>query len=75
MIFKRLAIKSWRKKEEWIHNCWGWGWLIDEQVDEFVIEKYIEIFKGIVYKYILILILDLLVLLDNGMIANTFIYL
>ena len=51
MIFKRLAIKSWRKKEEWIHNCWGWGWLIDEQVDEFVIEKYIEIFKGIVYKY------------------------
>ena len=27
------------------------------------------------YKYILILILDLLVLLDNGMIANTFIYL
>ena len=44
---------------------------------KFVIEKYIEIIKGIsisiMYKFILIEILILLVLLDNGMIGRTFI--
>ena len=29
------------------HHCWGW--LIEERVDIFVIEKYIEINKGIMY--------------------------
>ena len=45
-------------------------------MDEFVIEKYIEIIKGrnIMYKFILIQILTLLVLLDNGMIVSTYIY-
>ena len=44
-------------------------------MDEFVIEKYIEIIKGIniVYKFMLIQILTLVVLLDNAMIGNTFI--
>ena len=45
---------------------------------EFVIEKYIEIIKGIsisiMYKFMLIQILALLVLLDNEMIGSTFIY-
>ena len=48
-------------------------------MDEFVIEKYIEIIKGIsiniMYKFMLIQILTLLVLLNNGMIRSTFIYL
>ena len=46
-------------------------------MDEFVIEKYIEILKGIsiMYKFMLIQILTLLVLLNNGMIRSTFIYL
>ena len=48
-------------------------------MDEFVIEKYIEIIKGtsinIMYEFMLIQILTLLVLLDNGMIGSTFIYL
>ena len=46
-------------------------------MDEFVIEKYIEILKGIsiMYKFMLIQILTLLVLLNNGMIGSTFIYL
>ena len=46
-------------------------------MDEFVIDKYIEINKGIsiMYKFILIQILTLLVLLNNAMIGNTFIYL
>ena len=46
-------------------------------MDEFVIEKYIEILKGIsiMYKFMLIQILNLLVLLNNGMIGSTFIYL
>ena len=45
-------------------------------MDEFVIEKYIEIIKGrnIMYKFMLIQILTLLVLLDNGMIVSTYIY-
>ena len=44
-------------------------------MDEFVIEKYIEIIKGIniMYKCMLIQILTLVVLLDNAMIGNTFI--
>ena len=57
--------------------CWGWDWLIEEQVHEFLIEKYMEIIRGIsiMYKFMLIQILTLLVLLDSGMIGSTFIYL
>ena len=48
-------------------------------MEEFVIEKYIEIIKGIsisiMYKFMLIHILTLLVLLNNGMIRSMFIYL
>ena len=46
-------------------------------MDEFVIEKYIEIIKGIsiMYKFMLIQIFTLLVLLYNGMIGSTFIFL
>ena len=46
-------------------------------MDEFVIEKYIEIIKGIsiMYKFMLIQIFTLLVLLYNGMIESTFIFL
>ena len=46
-------------------------------MDEFVIEKYIEIIKGIsiIYKFMLIQIFTLLVLLYNGMIGSTFIFL
>ena len=45
------------------------GLLIEEWVNEFVIEKYIEIIKGIsiMYKFMLIQILTLLVLQYNGM--------
>ena len=51
-----------------LYYCWGW--LIEERVDEFVIEKYIEISKGtsiisIMYKFMLIRILNLLVLQYN----------
>ena len=38
-----------------LNNCiWNcWGWLIEKRVDEFVIEKYIEINKdiNIMYKF------------------------
>ena len=48
-------------------------------MDEFVIEKHIGIIKSIsiniMYKFMLIQILTLLVLLDNGMTESTFIYL
>ena len=48
-------------------------------MDEFVIEKYIEIIKGISikckYKFMLIQILTLLGLQYNGKIESTFIYL
>ena len=46
-------------------------------MDEFIIEKYIEIIKriSIMYKFMLIQILTLLALLDDGMIESTFIYL
>ena len=63
----------------YVIDCWRWCWLIEKPVDEFVIEKYIEIIKGIniniMYKFILIQILTLLVLLDNGTKGSTFIYL
>ena len=51
--------------------------MIEEPVDEFVIEKYIEINKAIniVYKFMLIEIFTLLVLQYNGKIGSTFIYL
>ena len=42
---------------------------------EFLIEKYMEIIISIMYKFMLIQILTLLVLLDSGMIGSTFIYL
>ena len=48
--------------------------MIEERVDEFVLEKYIEIIKGIMYKVKLIQILTLSVLLDNAMIGIRFIY-
>ena len=46
-------------------------------MNEFVIEKYIEIIKGIsiMYKFMLIQILTLLVLQYNGIIGSRFIYL
>ena len=55
------------------HHCWGW--LIEERVDIFVIEKYIEINKGIgiMYKFLLIQTLTLLVLQYNGIIGSMFI--
>ena len=69
-------MKIWRIKfVVIIIICWGWDWLIEEQVHEFLIEKYMEIIISIMYKFMLIQILTLLVLLDSGMIGSTFIYL
>ena len=69
-------MKIWRIKfVVIIIICWGWDWLIEERVHEFLIEKYMEIIISIMYKFMLIQILTLLVLLDSGMIGSTFIYL